>query len=154
MSTPPLNDEVLQRAVDTRAKHKTDSEAAKALQLSRSTFQNQLRRARESGFTPSDGSVLVHTKTNVGNTEEDFRKRFDKAYIVPKKIEEALKLLGRSWYYEADFCRLAGITPPDLQAYRDHYADYHFEAREVGNKKRMIWCGDRALATKLRESQR
>jgi hypothetical protein len=78
-----------------------------------------------------------------------FRASHDKNFIVPKKIDEALKVLGPDkWEYQADFLKLAEVSVTDLAMFREQFADFLVS---VGSKtKKTVWCGSKALATKLR----
>lgn len=95
-------------------------------------------------------SKSVPTVKSVGKSLADFRASHDKAFIVPNKINGALKKLGpKSWEYEIDLMRLAGgISSGDISAYRDQFAD-HIVVVGGKNPKR-IWCGSAAFATELR----
>jgi hypothetical protein len=79
-----------------------------------------------------------------------FRESHDKNYIVPKKIEEALKALGPDkWEYSADFIKLCDISVTDMAMFRESFSDFWLE---VGSKtKKIVWCGSKGLATKLRQ---
>lgn len=83
-----------------------------------------------------------------GHSLDDFRQKHDKGYIVPKKIKEALKELGQSWVYEAEFMRLAGISSTDLSTYREEFVDDHVV---VVDRTKRVWCGTKGFAEKLRE---
>jgi len=81
-------------------------------------------------------------------TLQDFRAAFDKDYIVPQKIREALKTLGSSWETELDFSRLAAVTISDVANYREQFSDYVVHLRK---DRRRVWCGDKAMVLKMRE---
>lgn len=83
-----------------------------------------------------------------GHSLDDFRQKHDKGYIVPRKIKEALKQLGDSWVYEAEFMRIAGVSTTDLATYREPFIDDHVV---LVDRTKRVWCGTKAFATKLRE---
>lgn len=84
-----------------------------------------------------------------GRDLSEFRANHDKNFIVPKKIEAGINALGPDkWEYQADFIKLCQISVTDLAMFREQFSDFLVE---VGGKTRKsIWCGSKALATKLR----
>ena len=82
---------------------------------------------------------------------EDFRAQHDKDFIIPQRIEAALKQLGTAWEYELEFARLAGVGLADLSAYRERYADYWLA---VGRSGKRAWAGSKATAARMREMVR
>ena len=58
----------------------------------------------------------------VGRSIDDFKAAYDKSFIVPRKIKEALAKLGDGWLRELDFAKLAGVNPNDLAAFRAGFA--------------------------------
>lgn len=84
-----------------------------------------------------------------GRDISEFRSAHDKNFIVPKKIEDGLKALGPDkWDYQADFLKLAEVSITDLAMFREQFAEFTVS---VGSKtKKTVWCGSKALATKLR----
>ena len=90
------------------------------------------------------------TAKKVGKDIAEFRSAHDRNFIVPSKIEEAIKKLGPDcWEYETPFMRLAEISSTDMGLFRDGFNDFIVE---IGGKRnpRRVWCGSKALATKLR----
>jgi hypothetical protein len=88
-----------------------------------------------------------------GKTEEDFKGRFVRATVIPRKIDAALAQLGPKGYEDnMGFTRRAGVSANDLAAFRDQYRDYIIEAREVGgdSRARILWCGSKEFAKRLR----
>lgn len=84
----------------------------------------------------------------VGFTREDFRARYDKSFIIPKKIQEALKKLGPNRYLtEMEFVKVAGISMTDLGAYRPLFED---DFVVVVERTKRLWCGSKALAAEFR----
>lgn len=132
--------------------HGSISAAARALHISRETVR---RRAKGEGCSASpEGAPLERAApTSIGRTLNDFRATHDKAYIVPNKITDALAKLGDSWLYEAEFIKACGLTPPDVSAFRDQFADYIVEVRQDG-RRRTVWAGTKHFAAKLREMTR
>lgn len=57
MATPPLSPHLAQQALDAYAAHGSVSAAARALNLSRPTFQHRLDVARQYGLTPNAGKT-------------------------------------------------------------------------------------------------
>lgn len=129
--------------------HGSISAAARALRMDRVTLR---RRLRGEGCSASSEPAKPQA-ANIGRTLTDFRATHDKAYIVPTKITEALAKLGDSWLYEAEFIKACGLTPPDVSAFRDQFADYTVEVRQDG-RRRTVWAGTKAFANKLREMAR
>lgn len=92
---------------------------------------------------------MASTPKAPGKDINAFRASHDKNFIVPKKIEEGLKALGQDkWEYQEDFRKLCGVTVTDLALFRESFADYWLEIS--GKTKKLIWCGSKGLATKLR----
>ena len=88
-------------------------------------------------------------KTN-GKTIADFRAAHDKSFIVPKKIEMAIKALGNEgWEYEVTFLKLAGLSTTDLAMYRENFEDYVVVVN--GKNPKRLWAGSIQLAKKMRE---
>lgn len=59
MGTPPLSDDLARQAVEVRASHSTDQEAADALGLTRGGLQTRLRIAGARGFVPGKKAAAV-----------------------------------------------------------------------------------------------
>jgi len=124
-----------------QAIEKTGSQAAAArlLGMPRSTLRRQLR-----GGKPG-ASKAPHAK----KTLADFRKEYDKDYIVPEKIKQALKNLGTDgWEYESVFSKQAGVSMADLSSYREGFSDFVVVLRRESKR---IWAGSKKLAAQLRE---
>ena len=85
----------------------------------------------------------------VGKDINAFKESHDKNTIVPKKIEEGLKVLGADrWEYQPEFLKIAQISVTDCALFREQYADFTVEIR--AKTRKVVWCGSKALATKLR----
>lgn len=83
-----------------------------------------------------------------GRPVADFRSAHDKSFIVPQKIEAALKKLGDGWEYEAAFLKLAELSVTDLAKYRPQFEDYI--VMTTGPNAKRVWSGTKELAAQLR----
>lgn len=89
----------------------------------------------------------------VGHGVEEFRQQYDRAYIVPRRISDALKKLGDRWMREIDFAKFAGIGTQDISAYRAEFEQDFVVELGGRNAGKRVWCGTKAMAAKLREIQ-
>ena len=121
-------------------KHGSRQAASRATGISVDTF----RYAQEKG---GPASKAKEEPKKFGRSLADFRGSYDKSYIVPKKIKEALRNLGSGWEYEVNFARIAGISLSDLGNFRDQFADHVVTLRE----SRRAWAGTAAAAKAMRE---
>jgi transcriptional regulator with XRE-family HTH domain len=118
------------------------SAAARLLGMSRTTLRRYL-----AGGTPTIRKAAQEAKGK--KTLADFRKEYDKDYIVPEKIKQALKDLGPDgWEYESLFSKQAGVSMADLSAYREGFSDFVVVLRRESKR---IWAGSKKLAAQLRE---
>jgi hypothetical protein len=102
-------------------------------------------------YNPKDHTMaLKKTKVKSGKSLEDFRAAHDPNYILPRKIEAALKSLGNSWEYELDFMRRVGVSATQFAAFREQYEDFIVVVGGARAAKR-AWCGTKTYAAKLRE---
>jgi len=86
-----------------------------------------------------------------GKGLDEFRASYDKSYIIPNRLKEALKLLKPQEYEdEGPFFRTAGVSPNDAQHFREQFKDVIVEIKRDGKLKR-LWCGSAVFAQKLRE---
>jgi len=83
-----------------------------------------------------------------GRSLKDFKQTYDKNTVVPQKIKKALKELGASWEYEAEFIKRAGVNYTDMNTFREMFGDNVVYVKK-DNKK--IWCGTVAFANQLKE---
>lgn len=120
-------------------KYGTQSKAAKALGIARSTFQDYLR-PRSTTPPPEEGRT--------GRSLNDFRDLHDRRHMIPKRITEALKRLGDGWEYEANFLRLAEVSSADLASHRDQFSAHVVVLNRDG---RRAWAGKASIAEKMRE---
>lgn len=135
----------LQIAIDALKKHGTLRRAAEALGIPYTTFADRVSKARRAAL---EGAQPGAGRTDIGYTRADFRERYDKSFIVPRRIREALKKLGQSRYLpEAEFSRLAGVSLPDLGRFRAEFDEDHVVVVE---RSKRLWCGSKALAEELR----
>lgn len=118
--------------------------AARAAGMNRTTFRRRLE-----GVGPAPATTAVSPR--VGKALDEFRAQHDKDFIIPQRIDAALKALGTGWEYELEFSRLAGVSLADLGNYRERYADYWLP---VGRSGKRAWSGSKATAAKMREMVR
>lgn len=92
-----------------------------------------------------------------GKTLEQFRAVHDRTQVLKARAAAALKALGDSWEYEADFIRRAGVAMSEWGAIRENYMAHivlvkaSFGRGSNGNARRVI-AGTPAFAKKLKES--
>jgi hypothetical protein len=88
-------------------------------------------------------------KRNI-KTFDDFKPAHVKAHIVPAKIKTGIEALTKDgWEYETDFLKTLGVSSIDGAKYREGFLDFVVSVN--GGKKR-IYCGSKALATKMTEA--
>lgn len=119
--------------------------AARAAGIPKTTFYELYNGARnEARQRKVSGPPCQKTKTLA-----DFRAQYDKSFIVPARVRDALKVLGASgWEYEIEFAKAAGVSLADLGRFRDQFADF---VVVIGRDSRRAWAGSRATATAMRE---
>ena len=91
------------------------------------------------------------TKAAAGSSKSlaDFRATYDKNYVVPKKIEEGLKKLGKKgWQYEVEFIRTCGISTTDLATFRDQFEEYYVNVG--GRNPKRVWGGSKELVEEMK----
>lgn len=93
-------------------------------------------------------STAISKETKKGKSLQDFRELYDNDYIVPKRIQKALKELGESWEAEMDFSRRANVSLQNLNLYKDQFEDHIIV---VTHKKKRLWAGTVKFAEKCRE---
>lgn len=89
----------------------------------------------------------------VGRSLDEFRKSYDKSHIVPTRIKAALAGLGGAWMTELEFAKLAGVSVPDLAAYREAYEE-HVVVLLGQHKGKRLWAGTKQAAARMREMLR
>lgn len=120
-------------------KHGSVAGAARKLGVPRTTFTGWLK------GVPAKNPVNGERS---GRSLVDFRALHDKAFIVPRKLADALKTLGDGWEYEVQFAKLAGVSLADLGNFRDQFAEHVVALRRDGKR---AWAGTKAAAKKMRE---
>ena len=125
-----------ERALEMVKKHGSKNAAARSIGVPRTTFQGYLKGA---SLKPKPGS---------GKSLDEFRATHDRSFIVPSRIDDALKALGDGWEYEMAFAKLAGVSLAELGSYREKYTDYVVVVRRDGKR---AWTGSKATANKMRE---
>lgn len=92
-----------------------------------------------------------NVKKTAGKSLDDFRAVHDKNTIVPARIREGLKKLGKDgWDYEIDFIKLCGVSTHDFGAFREQFEDHYVNVGGTRSGKR-AWAGSIELAAKMRE---
>ncbi len=101
MATAPLSDEIIKATLSAYAEHRSESKAADAMQIPRSTFQCRLKRARairaaqESAMPPPDTSQLL----------ERLRKRGRNSRLVITSAQNATKIHTRFFQSLKRYCK-------------------------------------------------
>jgi hypothetical protein len=118
-------------------KHGSQQNAADALGVSRKVLRTAL--AKRTSATAQQAAV--------GKSLSDFRRTYDKSFIVPNKIKAALKMLGAGWEYEVAFAKYAGVSLMDLGNVRDQFSDHIVS---IGRESKRAWAGTKATADAMR----
>lgn len=108
---------------------------SKQLKVNPNSVRNMLTKIRRE--TPVSGRSLA-----------EFKDKYDKSTIIPRKIRAALKELGAAWEYQYEFVKRAGVSHIDMNAFHDMFAD-HIVTLKGESKK--IWCGTTSFAKHLKE---
>lgn len=88
-----------------------------------------------------------------GRSLDEFRKSYDKGFIVPARVRQALADLGGGWLSEIEFAKLAGVSTMDLNAFREAFEE-HVVVLGGQHKGKRLWAGTKAAAAKMREMLR
>lgn len=93
--------------------------------------------------------------TPKGKTLGDFRAVHDLNVIVPNKIRAALAAMlkesNEQWEYEVDFMKRATISPTNIAAFRDQFAEHIVQTPHVhGRQSKRVWFADPKVARKAR----
>jgi hypothetical protein len=118
--------------------------AAKALHISRSTLQDALKRTAATNRQ----SKQPTKPARVGKALMDFRREYDKDFIIPRKIKAALVALGAGWMYEMEFCKLAGVSLMDLGHVREQFKT---NVVLLDRGSRRAWAGKASVADAMRK---
>jgi hypothetical protein len=118
------------------------AEAARRAGLPRQTFIDRLNGRPESRKSPPRPA-----QGDGGRSLSDFRAAYDKAFIVPRKVKEALKRLGGGWEYEVNFAKMAQVSLSDLGMFRDEFAEHVVEL----HGGRRAWAGTAGMARQMRD---
>lgn len=129
----------------------TITEAAKKLGMSRTTLGDLLARAAKRGIEIAGRKSPGVRVPTAGRSLDEFRSSYDRSYIVPRKIKDALVKLADGWLREVDFAKLAGVSPTDLAAYRAEFEEDHVVALTGADRGKRAWAGTKRVATKMRE---
>lgn len=123
--------------------------AAALLGVSKTTFRRRLVGETKTSTEHPKATIPAKAPATGKKTLADFRKEYDKDFIVPEKIKKALKDLGPDgWEYESVFCKGAGISLSDLAAYREGFSEYVVHLRRDSKR---AWAGSKKTAAQMRE---
>jgi len=152
MPAQPISDADLLEALRILKATGGIREAAKAAKMSFGGFRSRLATAKKRGLTLTNANTKSNGKANgklkSGRSLQDFRAEYDKDFIVPQKISDALRILGDGWEYEVQFAKLASVGLVDLASYRDAFAEH---VVVLGREGRRAWAGTKEAAAKMRE---
>lgn len=142
-----------QEAEEAVMHYGSQRKAAKALGIHHKNLWNVLNgkksNRKKAAAAPAQPATATAKTCDIGKGRSlaDFLKAHDKATIIPAKIREALKKLGKGgWLYESEFVKLANVSPCDFSAYRDEFAAYFVQLRD-----RRAWAGSEKLANQMKE---
>jgi hypothetical protein len=74
------------------------------------------------------------------NSVAAFRNEHIAEVSIPNKIRAGLakmKTDGQAWYYQADFARVSGVKPSDLNDYAGQFKDQVHEL--PGSRGKLVW---------------
>jgi hypothetical protein len=125
------------------AKHGSQTKAAAALGITRGKLRRLLAKA---GPKPAAPAVAAQSRIR-GRSLSEFRAQYDLETIVPQRVGAALKALGSTWLYEAEFVKAAGVTTAQLSMFRDRYAAHIVNVKD----SRRVWVGSAAVARQMGE---
>jgi hypothetical protein len=130
---------------EIKAKYGTLSNAARSLGLPKQTLIDRVRRGED---VTGRGGPKPAQSPPAGRPLTEFRNTYDKATIVPAKINAAIAALGSSWDYEQAFAKLAGVSLSDLGNFREAFTDH---VVVLGRDGRRAWAGTKKTAQAMRE---
>jgi hypothetical protein len=137
----------MQLTDDMKARRKAGAsylEIARAVGCAKSTVHRAFERAGTAVGKPALADPVRGKKS--GRSLAEFRKTYDKDFIIPHKIKDGLRALGQGWEYEVQFAHLIGVALSDLGNYRDQFTDFVVSMRD-----RRAWAGSAAVAKQMRE---
>jgi hypothetical protein len=80
---------------------------------------------------------------------DDFRKSHDKNFIIPEALKAGIAALTPTgWEYEGAFWKSLPVSTTDGAKFREQFNDFIVTV----DRTKRIWCGSKALATKMREA--
>lgn len=123
------------------SKHGSQTKAAAALGISRGKLRRLLAKAGQKPAAPV-GKPGIRERSIA-----EFRAQYDLETIVPQRVGAALKALGSTWLYEAEFVKAAGVTTAQLSMFRDRYAAHIVNVKD----SRRVWVGSAAVARQMGE---
>ncbi len=130
-----------QEATAAVSKYGSFRAVARELGVSRKTIRKAL----------SGGIIAPTVKASVGTAGKslaDFKRTYDKSFIIPQKVRAALKALGAGWEYEVAFAKSAGVSLVDLGTVRDEFAGH---VVTIGRDSKRAWAGTKATAEAMRK---
>jgi hypothetical protein len=100
------------------------------------------RRLRESA-----PQVAKVASPSIGFDLDTLKKKHDKRFIIPGRIEAALAKLGDNGMYEAEFLKLADVSKYDIPPFREDFIDH---IAFVDKKTKRVWIGNKKKAAEFR----
>lgn len=85
-------------------------------------------------------------------TLSDLRALHDKSVMVPNRIKVGIAKLAalgpENWEYEADFMKIAAVSPIDMRDYRESFKDHWADMPSTNGKRdaRRVWFATKKAA--------
>ena len=154
MPAPPLSEDVLRQTVEALQKYGTETEAAKALGMSRSTFQTRVRVAASRGFAPghfNNGVApgYVMGKVTIQRGPTGVERVWERQAPDREAMREAMLAVIEG--LKADLPKAEAVAPPGLvnadlcNLYT--FTDYHLGMYAWRNEGGADW--DLAIAERI-----
>lgn len=122
---------------------------ARALGVSERTVRRRLARYRSAGGeSDAKAAAIAPASARPGRSFAEWEAKYDRADVVPRRIEAALAQLGEQWEYELEFLRRAGVSTTQLARHRDRYLDHIVYLRA---ERKRVWVGSVETAKRMRE---
>lgn len=87
-------------------------------------------------------------KKSTVKDESAFDAVHAKSKVLKAKVAAGIQKLGASgWEYDDDFRKQIGISAADLGKLREDFPGFWFTVKFPTERK--VWCGSKALATRL-----